>query len=114
MPQPAPQRYHLRHPERTVLYRTVAGHLETWLARSSAGQFNGQGDAHRPPAFVEQALRNYLTGAATLDNAAVHIGAVAFIHRFGSSLNTHVHFDFGLTSPAAVVSLHRNFAVLFV
>ena len=29
---------------------------------------------------------------AKLDKAAVHIGAVAFIHRFGSSLNTHVHF----------------------
>jgi hypothetical protein len=26
------------------------------------------------------------------DNAALHIGAVAFIHRFGSSLNEHVHF----------------------
>ena len=28
---------------------------------------------------------------AKLDKAAVHIGAVAFILRFGSSLNTHVH-----------------------
>jgi Putative transposase len=27
-----------------------------------------------------------------LDKAAVHIGAIAFIHRFGSSLNEHVHF----------------------
>jgi hypothetical protein len=26
------------------------------------------------------------------DKAALHIGAVAFIHRFGSSLNEHVHF----------------------
>jgi hypothetical protein len=25
--------------------------------------------------------------------ARVHIGAVAFIHRFGSSLNQHVHFN---------------------
>ena len=31
-------------------------------------------------------------GVAKLDKASVHIGAVAFIHRFGSSLNTHVHF----------------------
>ena len=27
-----------------------------------------------------------------MDKAALHIGAVAFIHRFGSSLNEHVHF----------------------
>ncbi|OLP07387.1 putative transposase [Rhodoferax antarcticus ANT.BR] len=26
------------------------------------------------------------------DPASLHLGAVAFIHRFGSSLNTHVHF----------------------
>ena len=26
-----------------------------------------------------------------MDRAALHIGAVAFIHRFGSSLNEHVH-----------------------
>ena len=27
-----------------------------------------------------------------MDKEALHIGAVAFIHRFGSSLNEHVHF----------------------
>lgn len=27
-----------------------------------------------------------------MDKATLHIGAVAFIHRFGSSLNEHVHF----------------------
>jgi len=27
-----------------------------------------------------------------VDKAALHIGAVAYIHRFGSSLNQHVHF----------------------
>ena len=31
-------------------------------------------------------------GAAQVDRAALHIGAIAFIHRFGSSLNGHVHF----------------------
>jgi len=31
-------------------------------------------------------------GAANVDKVALHIGAVAFIHRFGSSLNEHVHF----------------------
>ena len=27
-----------------------------------------------------------------MDKAGLHIGAIAFIHRFGSSLNEHVHF----------------------
>ncbi len=31
-------------------------------------------------------------GAAQVDKAALHIGAIVFIHRFGSSLNGHVHF----------------------
>lgn len=41
---------------------------------------------------IEQCLLRHCPGAAKLDKASVHIGAVAFIHRFGSSLNTHVHF----------------------
>ena len=191
---PAPARsklYNPRHPERTVLYRAVAGHLQTWLALFSAGQVDGQGDQQPPVTYVEQAFRKYLEcgilahgfarvwcedcahdylvafsckgravcpscnarrmeqtaahlvdhvfphlpvrqwvlsvpkrlryfmqrdgaalnsalriflrvieqcllrqcpGVAKLDKASVHIGAVAFIHRFGSSLNTHVHF----------------------
>lgn len=35
-----------RHPERTVLYRAVAGHLQTWLALLGAEQFDGPGDQH--------------------------------------------------------------------
>lgn len=181
--------YRARHPEQTLLYKTIAGHFETWLELASAGQFDGQGDHHTPPAYVEQAFRKYLqcgifahgfararcddcghdffiafsckgrgvcpscntrrmaeTAAHLTDhvfphlpvrqwvlsvprrlryflqndpkalNAAlriflrvierslrqhcpsaagidkIHIGACAFIHRFGSSLNTHVHF----------------------
>jgi hypothetical protein len=186
-----PKLYNPRHPERTLLYRTIAEHFETWLELASAGQFDGQGDHHTPPAFVEQAFRKYLEcgifahgfararcddcghdffvafsckgrgvcpscntrrmaetaahladhvfprlavrqwvlsvpkrlryflqrdgaalntalriflrviqhslhqhcpGAAQADPATLRIGAVAFIHRFGSSLNTHVHF----------------------
>ena len=30
--------------------------------------------------------------AANVDKTALHIGAVAFTHRFGSSLNGYVHF----------------------
>ncbi|APW46398.1 transposase zinc-binding domain-containing protein [Rhodoferax antarcticus] len=52
--------YNPRHPERTLLYRTIAEHFETWLELSSAGQFDGQGDNHTPPAYVEKAFRKYL------------------------------------------------------
>jgi hypothetical protein len=41
---------------------------------------------------IAQSLQAHSTGAAQVDKAALHIGAIAFIHRFGSSLNGHVHF----------------------
>jgi len=68
-----PRLYNPRHPERTLLYQTIAEHFETWHALSSAGQFDGQ-------------------GALSVDNAAVRIDAVAFIRRFGASLNGHCTF----------------------
>ena len=37
-------------------------------------------------------LQSNCPGAAQVDRAALHIGAVDFIHRFGSSLSGHVHF----------------------
>jgi hypothetical protein len=40
---------------------------------------------------IAQSLQDHCAGAAQVDRAALHIGAVAFIHRFGSSLNVHVH-----------------------
>ena len=52
--------YNPRHLERTLLYRTVAEHFETWLDLASAGQFDGQGDHHTPAPYVEKALRKYL------------------------------------------------------
>lgn len=183
--------YNPRHPERTLLYQTVAEHYATWLELANAGQFDGQGDYRTPKPYVRQAFDKYLEcgifahgfararcadcahdyfvafsckgrgvcpscntrrmaetaahltdhvfprlpvrqwvlsvpkrlryfmqrdgavlnmvlriflrvvakslqshspGAAHVDKAALHIGAVAFIHRFGSSLNEHVHF----------------------
>lgn len=186
-----PKLFNPRHPERTLLYQTVAEHFETWHELASAGQFDGQGDHHTPKSYVRQAFRKYLEcgifahgfarawcddcghdyfvaysckgrgvcpscntrrmvetaahltdhvfprlpvrqwvlsvpkrlryfmqrdgpvlnmvlriflrviaqslsancpGAAVANKAALHIGAVAFIHRFGSSLNEHVHF----------------------
>lgn len=41
---------------------------------------------------IAQSLQANSPVAANTDKAALHIGAVAFIHRFGSSLNEHVHF----------------------
>jgi hypothetical protein len=41
---------------------------------------------------IEQTLQASSPGAALVDKAALHIGAVAFIHRFDSSLNEQVHF----------------------
>ena len=41
---------------------------------------------------ITQSLSAQCPGAAHVDKTALHIGAVAFIHRFGSSLNEHVHF----------------------
>ncbi|CAN5689765.1 IS91-like element ISVsa3 family transposase [soil metagenome] len=41
---------------------------------------------------VQSHLHRHCPSAAQIDAHAVRIGAVAFIHRFGSSLNTHVHF----------------------
>ena len=41
---------------------------------------------------ITQSLSAQCPGAAQVDKAALHVGAVAFIHRFGSSLNEHVHF----------------------
>jgi hypothetical protein len=173
---PKPKLYDPRHPERTLLYQTIAEYFETWLELASAGQFDEQDDHHTPKTYVRQAFRKYLecgifahgftrawcddcghdyfvaysckgrgvcpscntrrmvetaahltdhafprlpvrqwvlsvpkrlriflrsiaqslqahcTGAAQLDKNTLHIGAVAFIHRFGSSLNEHVHF----------------------
>ena len=47
---------------------------------------------------IAQSLQDHCAGAAQVDKTALHIGAVALakpqvhIHRFGSSLNGHVHF----------------------
>lgn len=44
---------------------------------------------------IEQTLQPSSPGSVSADKASrasPHIGAVAFIHRFGSSLNEHVHF----------------------
>ena len=41
-PVSKPKRYNPRHPERTLLYQTVAEHYRTWLELACSGQFDGQ------------------------------------------------------------------------
>jgi Transposase zinc-binding domain len=55
-----PKLYNPRHPERTLLYQTIAQHYESWLELVCAGQLNGQGDHHTPKPYVRQAFRKYL------------------------------------------------------
>ena len=55
-----PKLYNPRHPERTLLYQTIAEHFETWHELASAGQFDGQGDHHTPKPYVRQAFRKYI------------------------------------------------------
>ena len=55
-----PKLYNPRHPERTLLYQTIAEDFETWFELASAGQFDGQGDHHTPKPYVRQAFRKYL------------------------------------------------------
>lgn len=52
-PRPAP--YRRRHPERTLLYRTVQTHLATWLELACDSR---QGNS--APAHVEREFRRYL------------------------------------------------------
>jgi hypothetical protein len=58
---PQAQCYQRRRPEKTLWYRTVQAHFETWLALST-GQFDDS-----PPAYIEQAFRRYL-GCGILAN----------------------------------------------
>ena len=46
---------------------------------------------------IAQSLTAHSPGAAQVDKAALQIGAVAFIHRFGSGLNEDVHFHVAST-----------------
>jgi hypothetical protein len=55
-----PTHYNPRHPERTLLYQTVADHYATWLELASAGQFEGQGERRTPKPYVRKAFAKYL------------------------------------------------------
>ena len=47
--------YQRRQPEQTVLYRTIAAHLPTFLARTA-----GEDGTHALPAFVRREFAAYL------------------------------------------------------
>jgi hypothetical protein len=49
--------------------------------------------------------------AAHANKAALRMGAVTFIHRFGSSLNAHVHFHVRVVDAVATVDLYSPSAV---
>ena len=46
-----------------------------------------------------------------MDKTALHIGAMAFIHRFGSSLNEHVHFHVCVVDGVWAVLIARIYEV---
>lgn len=48
--------YRRRRPERTLLYRTVSAHVETWLALRRGAR----DDADAVPGYVEHDFRRYL------------------------------------------------------
>ena len=59
---------------------------------------------------VQQSLQTHCPSAAQCDPTSLHLGAVAFIHRFGSSLNTHVPLPGFALSPAAHETALRLFS----
>jgi len=76
MPQPFnPKLFNPRHPERTLLYQTVAEHDKTWLELASAGQSGGQGDHHSPNPMCAKPLP--ITSNAAPLPTALPVPAVA-------------------------------------
>ena len=89
-----PAAYRRRRPTETPLYRTVQNHLETFLALC-----RDDWEEERVSPHAEHELRRYLEcGILAFGFARARCGEcghdflVAFIHRFGSSLNLHTHF----------------------
>ena len=112
-----PKLYNPRHPERTLLYQTVAEHYETWLELASAGQFDGQGDHHTPKPFVRKAFATYLECGTSDKRGAkadeLHLTPLELIDRIAALVpppRTHRHRYFGVLAPnsplrAAVTAL---------
>jgi len=89
-----PKLYNPRHPERTLLYQTVAEHFETGLELASADQFDGQGDHHTPRASSKTLRdRPQLREASQL--------CPQLIERFANTSNA-ASLPMALPAPAAV------------
>ena len=105
-----PKLYNPRHPERTLLYQTVAEHYETWLELASAGQFDGQGDHHTPKPFVRKAFATYLECGTSDKRGAkadeLHLTPLELIDRIAALVpppRTHRHAP---TGTATLVCWH--------
>ena len=59
-----PKLFNPRHPERTLLYQTIAEHFETWHELASAGQFDPRATI-TPKSYVSQAFRKHLSVASS-------------------------------------------------
>jgi len=71
------QRYEPRRPERTLLYRLVSEHLETFLEHAHDSHARGL------PKYVEQELRRYLRCGIYYALAVIMRGLVRQVVRFG-------------------------------
>lgn len=67
------QTLQLRHPERTLLYQTIAGHFETCLELVSASQSDGQGGF----TLMHSAIDKLLALIASIRAALARVRAVA-------------------------------------
>ena len=71
-----PKLYNPRHPQRSLLYQTIAEYFETWLELASAGQFDGQDDHHTPKTYVLPKPFASIWNAASLRTALPEPGVM--------------------------------------
>jgi hypothetical protein len=84
-PKASPAVYRRRDPTATPLYPLVQHHLETFLADAAAADPDGE-------AVLLRGIRTVLRRASPPAPGSAQLGAVSFLHRFGSALNPHFHF----------------------
>ena len=79
MARSSPKLYNPRHPERTLLYHTVAEHYETWLDLARAGQSGGLGD-------IPVKLGH-------LPTMAEYHAAMGIVNKDGAAIYKYLNFD---------------------
>lgn len=97
-----PKRYNPRHPERTLLYQTVAEHYESWLELACEGQFEGQGDHHSPRPYVRKAFEKYLECGIF-----AHGFTCAWCHDCGERLISYPQMTSEVEKRQVNISLYR-------